>query len=150
MDRVVITYPALLHGLVGDTKVKYMAIYYSESVGGFLGSDIWKTLPSDSIIISKEEHNRLLNGQKKGSRITSLEGKPQLSVPLKPTQEEIFLLGAKNVRTVRDGLLKSSDWTQVLDSPVDRVAWADYRQELRVITSQETFPSEVTWPVAPQ
>ena len=54
------------------------------------------------------------------------------------------------IRQQRNALLASSDWTQVADAPVDQAAWAVYRQELRDVTSQETFPSEVTWPVAPQ
>lgn len=53
------------------------------------------------------------------------------------------------VRQERNALLAASDWTQVADAPVDQAAWATYRQELRDITSQATFPSEVTWPVAP-
>ena len=62
-----------------------------------------------------------------------------------PTDEEIYA-----ARQQRNALLVASDWTQVADAPVDQAAWAAYRQELRDITSQETFPSEVTWPVAPQ
>ena len=54
------------------------------------------------------------------------------------------------VRQQRNSLLVSSDWTQVADAPVDQQVWATYRQELRDVTSQETFPSEVTWPVAPE
>tara|TARA_R110000822_G_scaffold309366_1_gene438825 strand:- start:44 stop:373 length:330 start_codon:yes stop_codon:yes gene_type:complete len=54
------------------------------------------------------------------------------------------------VRQERNELLAASDWTQVADAPVDQAAWAAYRQELRDVTSQETFPSEVTWPVPPQ
>lgn len=61
-----------------------------------------------------------------------------------PTNEEIYA-----VRQKRNALLAASDWTQVADAPVDQAAWATYRQELRDITSQDTFPSEVTWPVAP-
>ena len=62
-----------------------------------------------------------------------------------PTDEEIYA-----ARQERNELLASSDWTQVADAPVDQAAWAAYRQELRDVTSQETFPSEVTWPVPPQ
>lgn len=62
-----------------------------------------------------------------------------------PTDEEIYA-----ARQERNALLVSSDWTQVADAPVDQAAWATYRQELRDITSQETFPNEVTWPVPPQ
>jgi|SaaInlV_120m_DNA_3_1039746.scaffolds.fasta_scaffold00519_15 hypothetical protein len=62
-----------------------------------------------------------------------------------PTTEEIYA-----ARQQRNTLLVASDWTQVADAPVDQAAWATYRQELRDITNQEAFPSDVTWPVAPQ
>ena len=54
-----------------------------------------------------------------------------------------------SVRNSRNQLLKDSDWTQVLDVPVDKDAWAIYRQELRDITSQEGFPFTIVWPVQP-
>lgn len=57
---------------------------------------------------------------------------------------------AADIRTERNAKLTESDWTQVVDAPVDQAAWATYRQELRDITSQEGFPSEITWPVAPE
>jgi hypothetical protein len=55
-----------------------------------------------------------------------------------------------NVRGRRNQLLKDSDWTQVSDAPVDRAAWAVYRQALRDITSQDAFPYGVTWPSQPE
>ena len=57
---------------------------------------------------------------------------------------------AAAVRTDRNSRLAACDWTQVADAPVDKAAWATYRQELRDITSQPGFPWEITWPVAPQ
>jgi hypothetical protein len=54
-----------------------------------------------------------------------------------------------NVRAKRNQLLSDSDWTQVLDAPVDRTAWATYRQALRDITDHAGFPWNVTWPVQP-
>ena len=45
------------------------------------------------------------------------------------------------MRKVRDSMLKESDWTQVADAPVDRQAWATYRQALR------DFPA--TWTAGP-
>lgn len=54
------------------------------------------------------------------------------------------------VRAKRDGLLLTSDWTQVDDSPVDKSAWATYRQLLRDVPSQEGFPNTITWPVKPE
>lgn len=57
---------------------------------------------------------------------------------------------AHTVRTQRDALLVASDWTQLPDAPVDKTAWAQYRQALRDITEQPGFPWNVTWPVKPE
>jgi hypothetical protein len=56
---------------------------------------------------------------------------------------------AANIRGYRDGLLADSDWTQVADAPVDKDAWATYRQALRNVTLQAGFPWEVVWPTQP-
>lgn len=56
---------------------------------------------------------------------------------------------AANVRADRNRRLSDSDWTQVLDAPVDRAAWATYRDELRNVPEQEGFPWEVQWPLKP-
>jgi hypothetical protein len=53
------------------------------------------------------------------------------------------------IRRTRNGLLSQSDWTQVLDAPVDRAAWASYRQALRDLPQQAGFPHIIDWPVAP-
>jgi len=56
---------------------------------------------------------------------------------------------AKAVRDTRNQKLKDSDWTQVADAPVDKAAWATYRQALRDITSQAGFPWDIQWPTQP-
>lgn len=56
---------------------------------------------------------------------------------------------AKAVRDQRNAKLSESDWTQVADAPVDKAAWAAYRQELRDISKQAGFPWDITWPVEP-
>ncbi len=57
---------------------------------------------------------------------------------------------AKSVREIRNQRLKDTDWTQVADAPVDKAAWAAYRQALRDITAQTGFPWEVQWPAQPE
>lgn len=47
----------------------------------------------------------------------------------------------ERMRLRRDALLAACDWTQHLDAPVDRAAWAAYRQALR------DFPA--TWEPGP-
>ena len=59
------------------------------------------------------------------------------------------LIKATEIRTLRDKFLASSDWTQLPDTAVDKEAWGMYREELRDITRQKGFPSEVVWPEAP-
>jgi len=56
---------------------------------------------------------------------------------------------AKSVRTQRDEKLKDTDWTQVADAPVDKEAWATYRQALRDLPSATGFPWGMTWPTEP-
>jgi hypothetical protein len=57
---------------------------------------------------------------------------------------------ATSVRQQRGEKLKDSDWTQVADAPVDKAAWATYRQALRDVTGQEGFPWTITWPEQPE
>lgn len=64
---------------------------------------------------------------------------------LQPTTEQL----ASEARVKRNVLLSASDWTQVADAPVDKVAWAAYRQALRNLTNQAGFPSSINWPVEP-
>lgn len=56
---------------------------------------------------------------------------------------------AENARSKRDALLRSTDWTQVPDAPVDQEVWAAYRTALRDITLQDGFPANINWPTSP-
>jgi hypothetical protein len=56
---------------------------------------------------------------------------------------------AERMRMHRDRLLAESDWTQVADSPVDREAWATYRQALRDFPATWTPGSEADFPDTP-
>ena len=50
---------------------------------------------------------------------------------------------ANTVRLRRNELLAASDWTQFADSPLDeeeKASWRAYRQYLRDITKDESFP----------
>jgi hypothetical protein len=56
---------------------------------------------------------------------------------------------AARVRADRNARLTACDWTQLADAPVDDLAWAAYRQELRDVPAQAGFPWEVSWPGVP-
>lgn len=53
------------------------------------------------------------------------------------------------VRDLRNARLAASDWTQVADAPVDRDAWATYRQALRDFPATWTPSETVDFPLAP-
>ena len=56
---------------------------------------------------------------------------------------------AERMRLHRDRLLKESDWTQLPDAPVDRQAWATYRQALRDFPATWTAGPTVDFPDTP-
>ena len=67
------------------------------------------------------------------------------------TVEEIPMT-AEEARTQRDKLLAATDWTQVLDAPIDtdtREEYRAYRQALRDLPEQDGFPGTITWPELP-
>lgn len=55
----------------------------------------------------------------------------------------------KNLRIERDALLLASDWTQMPDAPVDKTAWAEYRQALRDLPENTIDPENPIWPTPP-
>jgi hypothetical protein len=57
---------------------------------------------------------------------------------------------AAKVRADRNRRLAETDWTQILDAPVDRTVWANYREALRNLPAQEGFPHNVVWPNKPE
>lgn len=56
----------------------------------------------------------------------------------------------ERLRIQRDKLLVESDWTQVADAPVDKQAWATYRQTLRDFPSTWVPSETVEFPDTPQ
>lgn len=69
------------------------------------------------------------------------------SSPVDPEEVPVdyWLERFRNWRTEE---LKSSDWTQLPDAPVDVEAWANYRQVLRDLPAQKNF-ADVELPVRP-
>ena len=53
------------------------------------------------------------------------------------------------IKKHRNNLLASTDWTQISDCTVDKVAWASYRKKLRDMPAQLNFPKSFTWPISP-
>ena len=56
----------------------------------------------------------------------------------------------RQLRWRRDGMLYDCDWTQAADAPVDKAAWATYRQALRDLPGNTTDPENAVWPTPPE
>jgi len=57
---------------------------------------------------------------------------------------------SQSVKRGRDYLLSNTDWTQMPDVTLpNKAAWATYRQALRDITNQASYPWNLTWPTPP-
>ena len=56
----------------------------------------------------------------------------------------------ERVRNWRDTELARTDWTQVADAPVNKAAWATYRQALRDLPTSNTDPRLIELPTKPQ
>jgi hypothetical protein len=68
--------------------------------------------------------------------------------------EQLILTNQKNVevRNQRNAKLMQCDWTQLSDSPItkqDKSKWKEYRQRLRDVTQQPSFPWNIEWPTPP-
>jgi hypothetical protein len=60
--------------------------------------------------------------------------------------DEIYLA---RMRYWRDTELARTDWTQVEDAPVDKAAWATYRQALRDLPASNADPRQIELPAQP-
>jgi hypothetical protein len=55
----------------------------------------------------------------------------------------------EQLRLWRNAKLAASDWTQVADAPVDKSAWATYRQALRDLPAQGGVADDAIIPNEP-
>jgi hypothetical protein len=55
----------------------------------------------------------------------------------------------EQIKLWRNAELFATDWTQLPDTPVDKTAWATYRQALRDLPAQGGLAEEATIPVKP-
>ena len=98
--------------------------------------------------------------------VIKMEGTVQMSIPFVEdnTDYQEYLEWAKtntaedpdgltwnDIRSKRDGILQSTDWTMTTGATVDQAQWAAYRQVIRDIpqTYAGKTPDDVVWPTQP-
>lgn len=96
-------------------------------------------------LIEDAPRSELTTTQKYGGPVFTIKGSVvERSYPVvEKTTEEIQADAqnkAEEVRTERNQKLAESDWTQLPDAPVDKTAWAAYRQALRDLSTVDGFP----------
>ena len=67
------------------------------------------------------------------------------------TADPVDELTWDDIRGMRDGILRDTDWTMTTGSTVDQAQWAAYRQNLRDLpqTYKDKTPDDVVWPTQP-
>jgi hypothetical protein len=55
----------------------------------------------------------------------------------------------EQIKLWRNAQLAATDWTQLTDAPVDKEAWATYRQALRDLPAQGGQAEAAVFPVKP-
>lgn len=68
---------------------------------------------------------------------------------IKVNMDKLADIRAEEIRLKRDRLIAACDWAMMPDAPTDKDAWAAYRQALRDVPQQQTFPLDPVWPSAP-
>ena len=69
----------------------------------------------------------------------------EITAPPAKTNEQHL----QNIRALRDGLLRQSDWMALEDSPAMSDEWKTYRQALRDLPATTKDPANPTWPTKP-
>lgn len=150
--------------------IKWVATTYGKSISA-LTADVFDRFDSDPIFEGPQATGGTVYQYSQRDGVELIEGKWYTKYILGPVFTDREAMGdmpaqtaaeqeaayktmkdeeqAKSVRTQRTEKLKDSDWTQLADSPVDKAAWAEYRQALRDVTTQSSFPWTIDWPTQP-
>ena len=111
---------------------------------GFYDDSIHKSIPASAVAITNEQWQDFLNNQ--GQRRWS--GTEVVEYIYHSTSAEL----AAQIRSRRDALIAGTDYLVMPDYPISAEqleAVRTYRQALRDVTTQDTFPQSVIWPVKP-
>lgn len=127
-----------------------------------LTGQILRVVQTTEIESQIQDNEGYLEGSIDDSAYYVENGQP-VAIPSKPSQYADFDFSTKqwiqneaiaiaDALIKRKNLLNSSDWTQIPDNQLtteQKALWSQYRQALRDITSQESYPFSVIWPTKP-
>lgn len=122
-----------------------MTIYYSPTTKGFYDTDFrYPLLPQDIIEIPASDHMALVDAINNQQKEIVADANGDISL-----RDIVIVVTWDNIRSKRNNLLASSDYTQMADWPGDKAAWATYRQALRDLPQTYANAADVIWSNAP-
>ena len=116
------------------TSAKYVKSVVDTDSNSFIKATIdgleWKV----PLIVGNPQYDAIQDWVSEGNTIETADG-----------------LTWDNIRSKRDGILQSTDWTMTTGATVDQAQWAAYRQVIRDIpqTYKGKTPDDVVWPTQP-
>jgi len=116
--------------VTGEIKQVIMTPFESEVAATLLEGQSYKEIDAD--LVTDMDRQRF-----------NSEGNIEFFTPV--VDPKVARLGFINSRNKK---LLDSDWTQLPDAPVDKEAWAEYRQKLRDLP-KTTDTLNVVWPDRP-
>jgi len=121
---------AIYEVVTGKIKQVIMTPFESEVAATLLEGQSYKEIDAD--LVTDMDRQRF-----------NSEGNIEFFTPV--VDPKVARLGFINSRNKK---LLDSDWTQLPDAPVDKEAWAEYRQKLRDLP-KTTDTLNVVWPDRP-
>jgi len=121
---------AVYEVVTGEIKQVIMTPFESEVAATLLEGQSYKEIDAD--LVTDMDRQRF-----------NSEGNIEFFTPV--VDPKVARLGFINSRNKK---LLDSDWTQLPDAPVDKEAWAEYRQKLRDLP-ETTDTLNVAWPDRP-
>ena len=122
----------------------YQYSRYNLETGRFTGEGS----NSDQANVIAKEGEGLIEGHYDHDTQMVSEG-AVVDIPAADLEQEQLAKAWSDLTLNRNELLQSSDWTQVPDAPVDKGAWATYRQSLRDLPENTEDPRNPVWPTRP-
>jgi len=130
-----------------------MNYYFDPYNKAFINDELNIPIEEHFIPIPEHYYKFLIERQGKYCTIESRDnGIPYLKYD-DPSNVENSLMGHAiiYIRNKRNSLLSRTDWTQMGDIPDNiKIPYAKYRQKLRDIPQQDTFPHKINWPEEPK
>lgn len=145
--------------IIAEPTASTTVYYYAASTGGFYNSSVHGTdIPADSVIITEEYWQELLNGQSAGKVIKPDEnGYPILVDPPPPTLEQITADAlAKRAALMSEATAAIAPLQDAVDlgeaTPQEEallLQWKQYRIALNRLTTSAGWPTDIQWPTKP-